>query len=189
MLRVPLWDPAARDSREFLGDRAKQIQVLESHELAAGKLAALLARGASRDLFDARQLLANDTFDQAMLRLASVVYGGLNRVHWSTISTESVTATVDDVKRQLVPMLHQDIRPPASTVERWTGNLIEETRALLGAVLPLAEHELEFIERLNGQGEIEPSLLTSDADLQQRIAANPALRWKALNVKKHVCVD
>ena len=44
MLRVPLWDPVRRDSREFLGDRAKQIPVLDPHELAAGKLAALLAR-------------------------------------------------------------------------------------------------------------------------------------------------
>jgi hypothetical protein len=186
MLRVPLWDPAPRDSREFLGDRAKQIRVLDSHELAAGKLAALLARGASRDLFDARQLLAGDTLDQAMLRLAFVVYGGINRVDWRTVSAESVTTTVDDVKRQLVPMLRQDIRPPASDLERWTGDLIDETRALLGAVLPLAEHELEFLERLNGQGEIEPSLLTSDAALEQRIDANPGLRWKALNVKKHI---
>lgn len=57
------------------------------------------------------------------------------------------------------------------------------------AVLPLADHELAFLDRLNGHGEIEASLLTADADLQQRIAVNPGLRWKALNVKKHAGGD
>lgn len=186
MLRVPLWDPTKRDSHEFLGDRAKRIQVLDEHELAAGKLAALLARGASRDLFDARQLLASDGFDHEMLRLAFVVYGGINRVDWRAVSTDSVTTTADDVTRQLLPMLRQDIRPVASDVKRWTGELIEETHALLGAILPLADHELEFLHRLNGRGEIEPSLLTTNSDLQQRITANPGLLWKAQNVKKHL---
>ena len=86
-------------------------------------------------------------------------------------------------------MLRQDIPPAPPKVERWTGDLIEETRALLSAVLPLADHELAFLDRLNGQGEIEASLLTADAGLQQRIATNPGLRWKALNVKKHAGLD
>lgn len=189
MLRVPLWDPTRRESREFLGDRATKIQVLDDHELAAGKLAALFARGASRDLFDARQLLATDAFDTTKLRLAFVVYGGINRVDWREVSTDAVVTTVDDVKRQLLPMLRQDIRPSPPDVERWTCDLIEETRSLLSAVLPLADHEMTFLDHLNDQGEIEASLLTADADLQQRIAANPGLRWKALNVKKHVGGD
>lgn len=57
-LRVPLWPPRRLDSRA-LGDwRAEQVPVLDLHELAAGKLAALLSRTQARDLFDAQQLLA-----------------------------------------------------------------------------------------------------------------------------------
>ncbi|PIE65559.1 MAG: hypothetical protein CSA24_02490 [Deltaproteobacteria bacterium] len=189
MLRVPLWGPTRRDSREFLGDRATKIQVLDDHELAAGKLAALLARGASRDLFDARRLLTEEVFDPDKLRLAFVVYGGINRVDWREVSADAVTTTVDDVKRKLLPMLRRDIRPAPPDVERWTGDLIKETRALVSSVLPLADHELAFLDRLNGQGEIEASLLTADAVVQQRIEANPGLRWKALNVKKHIGGD
>lgn len=163
--------------------------MLDDHELAAGKLAALLARGACRDLFDARRLLAEDVFEPDKLRLAFVVYGGINRVDWREVSTDTVTTTVDDVKRQLLPMLRQGIRPAPLDVERWTSDLIEETRALLSAVLPLADHELAFLDRLNGEGEIEASLLTAEAALQQRIKANPGLRWKALNVKKHLGGD
>lgn len=185
MLRVPLWDAAPQDSQEFLGDRAKRFNLLDPHELAAGKLAALLARGASRDVFDARELLARDTFDRDKLRLAFVVYGGINRVDWRTVSASAVTTTASDVKRQLLPMLRQDIRPADRDVERWTSTLIDETRALLSAVLPLTEDEARFLERLNGDGEIEAALLTTDSELQRRIAASPGLQWKALNVKKH----
>ena len=163
--------------------------MLDDHELAAGKLAALLARGASRDLFDARQLLAEEIFDPDKLRLAFVVYGGINRVDWREVSADTVTTTVDDVKGQLLPMLRQDIRPSPPDVERWTDDLVEETRSLLSAVLPLADHELAFLDRLNGKGEIEASLLTAEADLQQRIETNPGLKWKALNVKKHIGGD
>ena len=186
MFRIPLWNATPRDSREFLGDRARHFCVLDPHELAAGKLAALLARGASRDLFDARELLASDAFDADKLRIAFVVYGGINRVDWRTVSAEAVTVTVDDVKAQLLPMLRQDIRPAAADLTRWTATLIDETRALLRAVLPLTEAEGRFLERLNGEGAVEASLLTADHGLQERIQNNPGLQWKALNVKKHV---
>lgn len=189
MLRVPLWDAAPQDSQEFLGDRAKRFNLLDPHELAAGKLAALLARGASRDVFDARELLARDTFDRDKLRLAFVVYGGINRIDWRTVSASAVTTTASDVKRQLLPMLRQDIRPAAGDVERWTSALIDETRALLGAVLPLTEDEARFLERLNGDGEIDAALLTTDGELRRRIEASPGLQWKALNVKKHAGLD
>jgi predicted nucleotidyltransferase component of viral defense system len=184
--RVPLWPPVKRDSREFIGSRAKQIRLLDTHELAAGKLAALLARGASRDLFDARQLLASGALDSARLRLAFVMYGGMNRVDWRTVSAEAVTTTVGDVTRQLVPMLHRGVRPEPEDVEQWTSALVDETRELLGAVLPLTENEIQFLDRLNGEGEIEASLLTSDRELQGRIQSNPGVQWKALNVRQHL---
>ena len=159
--------------------------MLDDHELAAGKLAALLARGASRDLFDARQLLGEEVLDADKLRLAFVVYSGINRVDWRGVSSDAVTTTVTDVKQQLLPMLRHDVRPAPRDVEGWTRVLIEQTRALLSAVLPLADRELAFLDRLNGQGEIEASLLTTDTALQRRITAHPGLQWKALNVKKH----
>lgn len=189
MLRVPLWDVEPQDSKAFLGERAKRFNLLDPHGLAAGKLAALLARGASRDLFDARELLAHGAFDRDKLRIAFVVYGGINRVEWRTVSASAVTTTASDVKRLLLPMLRQDIQPADADVERWTSALIDETRALLGAVLPLTEDEARFLKRLNGDGEIEPALLTTDSELQRRIEASPGLQWKALSVKKHAGVD
>jgi hypothetical protein len=57
-----------------------------------------------------------------------------------------------------------------------------ECREALSVVLPLTEKELAFIDKLNGDGEIVPQLLTDDSVLIDRIARHPALQWKALNV-------
>ena len=78
-------------------------------------------------------------------------------------------------------MLRRDIQPKDDDVERWTSALIDEMRALLGAVLPLTENEARFLERLHDDGEIEAALRTTESELQRRIEANPGLRWKALN--------
>lgn len=90
---------------------------------------------------------------------------------------------VDEVRWQLLPMLRQDLRPDHDDVERWTSALIDETRALLGAVLPLTEDEARFLERLNGDAEIEATLLTTDSELQRRIEGSPGLRWKGVDVR------
>ena len=54
------------------------------------------------------------------------------------------------------------------------------------AVLPLAAHEREFLERLNGAGDIAPELLTAEPEMQAILRDHPGLRWKALNVKKRL---
>ena len=86
ILRTPLWPVAIETSRPFPGAEPVTFPVLDIHELAAGKLAALLARGASRDLFDARQLLQLGALDTTKLRLGFVVYGAANPVDWRTVS-------------------------------------------------------------------------------------------------------
>jgi hypothetical protein len=183
MLRAPLWPVGPRDSHPIGGISATNIPVLDTHELAAGKLAALVARSASRDLFDARELLRGAALDPARLRLGFVVYGGLNRVDWRSISIEHVLTTAADVDAQLVPMLRADMRPAKGDVAPWTEALVRETRELMSAVLPLAENEREFLERLNGAGEIVPALLTGDAGLQAILQSHPGLLWKAKSSK------
>jgi predicted nucleotidyltransferase component of viral defense system len=186
MLRVPLWPIATLDSRPLGPTAAKGISVVELHELAAGKLAALCSRNASRDIFDARELLRRDDLDRDKLRLAFVVYGGLNRKDWRTVQIDDIAADPVELKRELVPMLRTTVRPKAEGIPEWAEALVAETRALMKKVLPLEAHELEFIERLNGAGDILPELLTKDASLQALISSHPGLKWKALNMKKRL---
>jgi hypothetical protein len=100
--------------------RGAPTTVLDIHELAAGKLAALLARSASRDIFDSRALLSIPMLDATKLRLAFVVYGGLNRRDWRTVSTGDVKVDVNEVQAALVPMLRSTVAPARSIVRVWT---------------------------------------------------------------------
>jgi hypothetical protein len=85
-------------------------------------------------------------------------------------------------------MLRLDVRPARGEVAAWTEDLVRDTRELMAAVLPLESHEREFLERLNGAGEIAPELLTAEPAMQAIIRGHPSLRWKALNVKKQLGV-
>ena len=184
MLRTPLWPVALRDSQLVGGERATRVPVLDEHELAAGKLAALIARSACRDLFDARELLRRQRLDPIKLRLGFVTYGGVNREDWRTITIHQIQTTPTAVAAQLVPMLRSDVRPAKADVVAWTEALVRETRALMTAVLPLAPHELAFLDRLNGAGVIVPELITADPAMQALLRGHPGLQWKALNVRR-----
>ncbi|OGT61697.1 MAG: hypothetical protein A3E85_01985 [Gammaproteobacteria bacterium RIFCSPHIGHO2_12_FULL_45_12] len=55
---------------------------------------------------------------------------------------------------------------------------------MLSHLLPFTENEKIFLDRLLDEGEIEPSLIASDTDLQKKISLHPRLLWKAQNVKQ-----
>lgn len=186
MLRSPLWPTELRSPASLAGiPTGGAFPILDAHELAAGKLAALMARGASRDLFDVRELLGPGTLDAGKLRLAFVVYGALHRVDWRTVGTEAVTTSATDVTEQLLPMLRSDLVPSKTAVGTWTSSLVADCQRLLTVVLPLRENERAFLDGVNDRGEIIPALLTDDDRLRSVIASHPALAWKALNVRKH----
>lgn len=159
--------------------------MLDLHELAAGKLAALFGRAASRDLFDVRELLAATTLDPEQLRLGFVVYGGINRRDWRTVSLDDVGVDPRELNQQLVPLLRAGSVPARADLAAWSERLVSECRELLAVLLPLRAAETEFLDYLNDRGEIAPELLTADPEMQRLLRDLPGLRWKALNVRRH----
>jgi predicted nucleotidyltransferase component of viral defense system len=184
MFRVPLWPIVFRDSKDIGPYKAQDIPVLDIHELAAGKLAALMARHAGRDLFDAHLLLTQGRLDADRLRLAFVVYGAMSRKDWRTVGIEDVAYEPDEIGPQLRPVLREETRA-GHDAGAWGRELAEGCRRALSVVLPLNQSELEFLNALLDRGEIAPGLLTADASLAQRIASHPMLEWKAENVRQH----
>jgi predicted nucleotidyltransferase component of viral defense system len=185
MFRIPLWPVKTLNSHPVGSYEAKGIQVIDFHELAAGKLCALLARQQARDLFDSHQLLYRDDLELEKLRIAFVVYGAMNRKDWRTVSLEDVSFEADELSRQLLPLLRirstEEDESPASHGKR----LAKECRERLSVLLPFKEPEMQFMDLILENGEIVPSLLTTDEDLQERIRQHPLLEWKALNVREH----
>jgi len=186
MFRTPLWPTVRMSSRPLGKFRVLDVPILDPHELASGKLAALFARSASRDLFDVRELLVRGGLDQHRLRLGFVVYGGTNRRDWRRVSLDDVRASPEEVERTLLPLLRRDTTPSKRGIRAWTKRLVSQCKELLTGLLPLAPHEREFLERLNGHGQIAPELLTDDKRLQAVLREHPGLRWKALNVRRHL---
>lgn len=189
MYRVPLWPIAAMDSQRLGSWRVQGIPVVDIHELAAGKLCALLSRHRARDLFDSRLLLSMDGLDPARLRIAFVVYGAMNRKDWRTVSGADPDFTADEVARQLMPTLRLGTTGVATVAADYGRALVEDCWCRLSAVLPLNADERAFLDLLLDRGEVDPSLLTCDRALQDRIRAQPLLRWKAMNVRSHKGLD
>lgn len=184
MYRCPLWPIHHADSHPLGDFQAKSIPVLNLHELVAGKLSALFSRRQARDLFDCHHILAKDILDRDRLRIAFVVYGGMNRKDWRTISLDDVAYDGTELVRQLGPTLRS---PQLRRQEALTfGNaLVDERRQALSIVLPFTNSERSFLDLLLEQGEINASILTSDPALQERIRVQPLLVWKAFHVRHH----
>jgi predicted nucleotidyltransferase component of viral defense system len=185
MYRVPLWSPQRIASKAIGPFQAKAIPVLDVHELAAGKLAALMARGASRDLYDVHTLLKKATLDAERLRLAFVVYGAMNRKDWRTVALSDIAYEPDELASELLPLLclHGPLAEDRGRV--WADRLIKECREALSIVLPLTPDEKRFLDTLLDEGRAEPQLLTTDQALAERISMHPGLSWKAKNVREH----
>lgn len=185
MYRQPLFDISIVDSHPFGNFQAKKIPVLDLHELAAGKLTALLSRGQARDLYDCYQILSMHDIKHDYLRIAFVVYGGMNRKDWRTVSIEDIDFDASELARQLMPTLNIEIQKKNISPAKFGEKLLNNCNKALSLVLPLKDTEMEFLNRLLDKGEIIPSILTSDKTLIRNIKKQPLLEWKALNVRQY----
>jgi len=184
MFRIPLWPVKTMDSQPVGVWQATGIQVVDPHELAAGKLAALLSRRQARDLFDCSRIFRFGGLDWEKLRLAFVVYGAMNRRDWRTITIEEVSLDIENFEQKLLPTLRStglEAMQPSLFVK----GLVEDCRNGLKNLLPFTTVELEFLNLILDKGEIALELLTSEKDLQDRIRRHPLLEWKALNVRAY----
>ena len=189
MFRQPLWEPNVADSVQLGRHSARGIPILDVHELAAGKLAALLARTQVRDLFDTRQIFGNVRLDPALLRIGFVSYGGMNRKDWRTVSTDDVAFDLNDLVSTLFLTLRPSAMPVGIPPEEYGRTLVGQCRQDLSSVLPLNDAEKEFLNLLLDEAHIDATLLTDDPELQIRIESHPLLRWKAQNVRRHKVLE
>ena len=184
LLRVPLWPIVTSNSCPVGTHAALDIPVLDPHELAAGKFAALFTRHAARDLFDAHQLLTQRTFNIAQLRLGMLLYGAMGRTDWRTVSIDHIGFEARELEHQLIPVLSASVSMGIDDTATWARQLVAYCQERFAALLPLTTEEREFLDRLLDAGEIVPALVTDDGAMQARILAHPAIQWKAINVRQ-----
>ena len=78
MFRVPLWPLNEKSSVSIGALQVEDYLLLDVHELAAGKLAALIDRSAARDLYDAVRLLSMPGLDRGRLRTGLAAHARMN---------------------------------------------------------------------------------------------------------------
>jgi predicted nucleotidyltransferase component of viral defense system len=185
--RIPLWNVQKLNSQAIGPIQARQIPIVDIHELAAGKLAALFSRTRARDIYDIARLshlLEHGRIKPERLRIAFVVFGAASRIDWRSITIDDISLSAGNAKRELLPVVRK-----AEIADKdfagFANALVVSSKEFLREVLPFSPEEEQFLSLLLDTGKIDASLLTSDSDLKQKISRHPLLNWKALNVLKH----
>ena len=183
LFRTPL-EPVEARSVWQPGDLDRPtVRTVGLTELLAGKLIALLARSAPRDLWDVANLneeahcrLPTPAFRSWFVGIASVLNHPL-----STYGAESIghRLTQSDIDTQLGPMLTSGETP-------YIDELLAAVRSIVRPLLDLTPAEQEFAAAV-ATGEVRAELLFPDDDRACRLLKeHPALAWKLENVRRHL---
>ena len=184
MHRIALMPVEKRSSFPLGTFKVDNIPVLDIHELAAGKLCALIARCKPRDLFDAYHLLNHAELEQSALRKCFVVYAAFNKVDFSEVSgLEELKFDTQQFRQELMETLANGTT--TDTPQQYLGKLLNGCQEKLNAILPFTESELEFLTAVNKRGKIKSELLSDSQAWCELVSKHPMLQWKVFNVRKH----
>ncbi len=190
MLRQPLWDIAVSDSRKLGQFQAVNIPLVDKRELYSGKLAAFFSRNQARDLYDVHLIVNHlQEINTQDLRIAFVVYGAMNLKDWRTVSFDEIAFELNDVKQKLIPVLKNGSMISKDSVLQYAQKMVEHCKNMLSVLLPLNKNEIKFLDLIFEKGEIDPSLLTEDKELYQRIKCHPMLAWRVITHQKNINPD
>lgn len=181
LYRAPLWDTKWQHSSDW--PQRTSATVLDIHELATGKLHALLSRVAARDLFDSHQLLTNWSLDKNKLRLAFTVYAGMRKNSWRDMDSNLIQFDIKDIRNRLIPVLKRSLIPGTKfhEIQSWAEKLLSECQSAFQIVLPFNEAETAFLSYLE-EGNIKPEVLSSDPVFCEAVVRHPALIWRVKQV-------
>lgn len=180
MYRIPLLPILPKRSIALAGQHIEQLLVLDLHELAAGKLTALVDRGAGRDIFDAFHLFEHPELDIKKLRLLFVIYAAMShKKNFLNVHIHHITADPINLKNKLIPVLRNNSHKAFSSMQAWVDHLTVTTQAGFEKLLPFNENERLFIQTILEKSEINTELITNDLNLIEKIKSHPALLWAA----------
>ena len=170
----PVWQPGNLDRPE--------VCTVGLTELIVGKMVALLARSAPRDLWDvvnlpqdARDRLRTPRFRSWFVGIASILNHPL-----STYEADSIgrRLTQSDIDEQLGPMLTMGKTPRVE-------ELVAAVRSTVGPLLDLAPAEQAFVTAVAAGEAPTERLFPGDNRSSHLLAEHPALAWKLENVRRY----
>ncbi len=178
MYRVPLLPVHTKESIVLADQKIHQLQLLDFHEIAAGKLTALVDRGAGRDLFDAFHIFNHPTLDIQQLRLLFVVYAAMShKKNFLDLHVQAITADSINIKNKLFPVLKDDMYDSFHATKAWVDELTRSVQGYFEQLLPFTQQERDFILSIQHNKKINPENITDDSLLIMTIKSHPALLW------------
>ena len=154
----------------------KEITVLRlnSIELIASKIVALINRSTPRDLFDVCNIVKTYNFsnnEKTMLRKSVVFYMAIASEKTPVeISLSGISAiTQNKIKTELLPVLRDNYFDASEAIKICTD--------FLDDLLQLSKNEKLFLEEF-GNKNYRPDLLFDDEDILNRIKHHPMALWK-----------
>lgn len=167
MFRIPLEEVIKKQSCKVGARQTQPIALLDIHELGAGKLAALFGRHASRDLFDAHELLTDPRIDFKVLKLLTIIYSAMSGKDWRKVSLDSFQFEKKEVSQQLIPVLRKKMLKESANL---TEDLLQDCKRALERFFPLQPNEYEFLRLLFDYGKIDASILTQEEVLRVKLS-------------------
>ena len=184
MARQPLFGAVRMESRILGRVGTGRVLVLDLHEILAGKIVALFDRGAARDLFDVRRILAIEGLDRGWIKAAVLALGACNRRDWRGVSKDAFGCDSREFRRNLAICLPRDLFRDAGDVDAWIAQSVELCREGLAFLFELSENERSFLDGVLDRGEVNANLLGVEREVGARIAAMPMLAWKCKHVRR-----
>ena len=185
MARQPLFGMARMESLPLGGMQAKDVLVLDLHEIVAGKLVALIDRHAARDLFDARRILSIDGLEWGWIKAAVLAMGASGRRDWRTMSIDAIEGDPREFRQKLAICLPRDRLAARGEADAWIKETIALCRERLAFLFDLTGNERAFLDGVLDRGEIDAGLLGIAPEIRTRIEAMPMLAWKTRHVREH----
>ena len=181
MDRQPLFGAVRSESHNLGGTQARDILVLDIHEIVAGKIVALVDRCAARDLFDARRILSIQGLNWGRIKTAVLAIGASRRTDWRNVSTNAIV-NPDESPEKLIYCLPRDYFAEYGDVDAWINETVAICRENLGFLFNLSTNEQAFLDGVLERGEINTNLLDADDETRSRIRSMPMLAWKTQHV-------
>jgi len=181
MYRVPLGAVQYKSPAVLDEDYRVPFPIVSMEELYAGKILALLDRGAARDLYDVFRAVTERLISSDSLLKPLILFLGIaQRSDWREVTSRAPYEISDtQVEAELIPMLRQEesfhLKKAQEIVAPFLQDLLDYS--------PAAEM---CIQQFLDQGELKPEGVIKDPDMIADLKKHPAIRWKLQNVRQYL---
>lgn len=177
--KIYLWYRSALGPDDH--DHPCRALVVGTKETLAGKVLALLDRGAPRDVYDVAAVGAGrSAYDATLFRPLFVALSGvLDRPVTNYPVPYRPTLRQAELEVALVSVLRLGEQPDLAS-------LAESIKPLVLPLVTLSDDEREYVEHIQW-GEFHPELVVKERpELLERVQRHPGLVWKAENGRRRV---